>query len=322
MGAPYLPLAVMTLTGALTGLAILVAAAALITWVATRYTEYILQLDRRVIYTIVALLVVIPLIKPFSLPIKPTPETRGIYDYIDHLKAGSNVVIAADFDPASKPELLPILKAALAHCFARGIKPHVLTLWPSGPGLAQQAVDEMATKFNKKSGEDYVFLGFRYGTVAVILGMVSSIPDTFTTDYYTKPTRGMPIYEDVTSLKDFDYILDIAAGATVEYWMVYGAEKTGVPMGAACTAVSATGYYPILQAGQITGLSGGMKGSAEYEVMLRSEYGEKYDIPVGAATKGMDAQSAVHVFIVLSIIVANLCYFISLRREDEERRKA
>jgi hypothetical protein len=92
-------------------------------------------------------------------------------------------------------------------------------------------------------------------------------------------------------------------------------------MGAACTAVSATAYYPLLQAGQITGISGGMKGSAEYEVLLRGKYGEAFDIPIGAATKGMDAQSAVHVFIVLSIIVANICYFLSLRREDEERRR-
>jgi hypothetical protein len=286
------------------------------------FVTTILNLDRRVIYTIVALLVVIPLIKPFSLPIRPTPETRGIYDYIDQLEPGSNVMIAADFDPASKPELLPMLKAILAHCFARDIKAHILTLWPSGPGLAQQAVEEQATKFNKKSGVDYCFLGFRYGNVAVILGVVSSITDTFTKDYYSRPTSAMPIYREVTSVKDFDYIVDIAAGATVEGWVVYAAEKTGVPMGAACTAVSATAYYPLLQAGQITGLSGGMKGSAEYEVMLRGEYGEEFNIPVGAATKGMDAQSAVHVFIVLSIIVANICYFISLKREDEERRRA
>lgn len=286
------------------------------------FISTILNLDRRVIYTIVGLLVVIPLIKPFSLPIRTTPETRGIFNYIDQLEAGSHILIAADFDPASKPELLPMLEAVLAHCFAREIRPHLLTLWPSGPGLAQQAIERQAEKFNKTSGEDYCFLGFRYGGAAVIMGVVSSVTDTFTTDYYGKPTRGMPIYQDVTSARDMDYLIDIAAGATVEWWMVYAAEPMGMPMGAACTAVSATSYYPLLQAGQITGLSGGMKGSAEYEVMLQGKYGEAFNIPAGAATKGMDAQSAVHVFIVLSIIVANICYFISLRREDEERRRA
>lgn len=286
------------------------------------FVNVILKLDRRIIYTIVGLLVVIPLIWPMSLPIRPTPEVIGVFDQVDRLQPGDHIMIAADFDPASKPELLPILEAVLAHCFAKGVKPHLLTLWPSGPGLAQQAIERQAAKFDKVSGEDYCFLGFRYGTVAVVLGMVSSIPDTFTTDFYGKPTKNMLIYQEASRIADMDYIINIAAGATVEMWVMYAAEPQKVPIGAACTAVSATGYYPLLQAGQITGLAGGMKGSAEYEALLVGSYGESYDILPGDAIKGMDAQSAVHIFIVLSIIVANICYFISLKREDEERRKA
>jgi hypothetical protein len=145
------------------------------------------------------------------------------------------------------------------------------------------------------------------------------------TDFYGNPTAPMPIYQGVQRIADFDYIIDIAAGATVEYWVVYGAEPDRVPIGASCTAVSATGYYPLLQAGQITGLAGGMKGTAEYEVLLAADFPNiKGDPgrprPTGDATAGMDAQSAVHIFIVLSIIVANICYFIAMRRETEQRR--
>ena len=286
------------------------------------FVTVILNLDRRIIYTIVALLVALPLIWPLSLPIRPTPEVKGIFDQIDQLHEGDHIMISADFDPASKPELLPMLEAVLAHCFARGVKPHLLTLWPSGPGLAQTAIERQAKKFGKVSGEDYCFLGFRYGTVAVVLGMVSSIPDTFTTDFYGKPTKAMTIYQEANRIADMSYIIDIAAGATVEMWVMYAAEPQGVPIGASCTAVSATGYYPLLQAHQITGLAGGMKGSAEYETLLIGKYGKSFNIPPGDATKGMDAQSAVHIFIVLAIVVANICYFISLKREDEERRKA
>lgn len=284
------------------------------------FVNLILNLDRRVIYTIVALLVVLPLLFPLSLPIKPTAETRGVYEYIDDLDTGSHVLIAADFDPASKPELLPMLEAVLAHCFVKGLKVHLLTLWPSGPGLAQQAIEKQAKKYDKKSGEDYCFLGFRYGTVAVVLGMTSSITETFATDFYGKSTRSMQIYQEKDKISDMAYIIDIAAGATVEMWVVYAAEPQGVPIGAACTAVSATGYYPLLQAHQITGLSGGMKGTAEYEVMLKGQYGQAFSIPTGDATKGMDAQSAIHIFIVLSIIIANICHFIAAKREREARR--
>jgi hypothetical protein len=282
------------------------------------FVKFILNLDRRVIFVIVALLVAIPLLWPLKLPIQTTPEVRGIFDEVDKLGPNDHILISGDFDPASKPELYPMFKALLAHCFERGIKVHVLTLWPAGPALLQTAIEEQAAKYNKVSGTDFVFLGYKPGGVAVILGLEKSIPGTFSTDHYGKPTAPMPIYQNASKTADMNFLIDVAAGATVEWWIAYAAERTGVPMGTSCTAVSATGYYPYLNAGQIKGLAGGMKGSAEYETLLE----QTYKVPVGDATKGMDAQSAIHIFIVLSIIVANICFFINSRNERLQRRSA
>lgn len=284
--------------------------------------QWILNIDRRIVYVIVALCVAVPLIKPLQLPIVPTPEVKGVYDEIDKLQAGDNILISADFDPSSKPELLPILEGMLAHCFIRGVKPHLLTLWPSGPGLVQMAVEKQAAIYKKQSGTDYVFLGYRAGQLAVILGMASSIPSTFVTDFYGKTTANMPIYQDITKISQMKYIVDLAAGATVEVWIAYASEPQKVLMGAACTAVSAAQYAPYLQAHQITGLAVGMKGAAEYEKLLVDEYGGSNGVKPGDATKGMDAQSAVHVFIVLAIIIANIALAAVARQERNERRAA
>lgn len=62
-----------------------------------------------------------------------------------------------------------------------------------------------------------------------------------------------------------------------------------------------------------------MKGSAEYEKLVGME---EILHRVPDATRGMAAQSFVHVFIVLSIILANVCYFIWIKREREQRRAA
>jgi hypothetical protein len=59
-------------------------------------------------------------------------------------------------------------------------------------------------------------------------------------------------------------------------------------------------YYPYLSAGQILGLIGGMKGAAEYERLM--------DL-FGDARRGMDAQSLVHVVIVVLVILGNLALF-------------
>jgi hypothetical protein len=285
----------------------------------------ILNLDRRIIYSIVGFFVVIPLLFPFKLPIVPTPEVEGLYNYIEGLPEGSHVLLAADFDPASKPELFPMLNAMIAHCFEKNHKVHLLTLWPGGPALMQEAIEDQASIYKKVDGTDYAYLGFKAGGAAVILGLTGGITGTYSTDHYGKPTASMPIYGTVSTLADMDYVVNIAAGATVEQWIAYGTEKVGVPMGASCTAVSAAAYYPYLGAGQLNGLSGGLKGTAEYEWLVSLGYpniqgDSAKPRPAGDATKGMDAQSAVHILLVLSIILANVCYYIKIKNDLAERR--
>ena len=46
----------------------------------------------------------------------------------------------------------------------------------------------------------------------------------------------MPIFQSATKLKDYKYILDIAAGQTVENWITYGARPANVPADAALWA--------------------------------------------------------------------------------------
>jgi hypothetical protein len=90
-------------------------------------------------------------------------------------------------------------------------------------------------------------------------------------------------------------------------------------MAVSCTAVSAAQYYPYYRQGQFVGLAGGMKGSAEYEqlVGMQTILGRMAD-----ATQGLDAQSLVHVFIVLSIIVANVFFLAEKRYARAELRKS
>jgi len=61
-------------------------------------------------------------------------------------------------------------------------------------------------------------------------------------------------------------------------------------------------------ASQAAGCGGGLRGAAEYEILI----GEK-----GQAVAGMDAQSATHVAIVALVIMCNLFYF-SLRRQKNQ----
>jgi hypothetical protein len=286
-----------------------------------RFGEFILNLDRRVIYAIVFICVLLPLIWPLELPFSPTQEVREAYNDIEELGPGSVVLISCDFGPSTIPENYTLLQALLHQCFGKELRVIVLTLVPAGAALGNRGLME-AVNFADENGarrypdleygKDYVYLGYRPGGTAVMLAIGQSFTTAFPRDYEQNPTRDMPLFKEIAALADCQYIFDIASVGYPEYWVSYASERENVPLSVNCTAVSAAQYYPYYQSRQFRGLVGGMKGAAEYEQLVGMEQilGRVPD-----ATKGMDAQSVVHIFIVLAIIVANFFYFLKARWE-------
>ncbi len=262
-----------------------------------------LNLVRRMIYLLVAAVMLLPYVVPLTLPFEPSKPSRQLFNRVDALKPGAHVLLAFDYDPAARAELRPMSVAILRHCFKKGLIPIVMTNWPNGVDMAsdicRQAAEDAAEKWNRKieSGRDYVFLGLRPGGSNLVLKMGENIKKAFEKDFYDQPTEPMPALEGVRSLKDIDLAIDLAAGATVEMWIAYGADRYGFPLGAGTTAVQAPNLYPWLQSGQLVGLLGGLRGAADYEQLV--------EVP-GNATKGMEAQSAIHVLLIVMLVGANV----------------
>lgn len=261
--------------------------------------ETLANVDRRYIFILVALTVTAPILFPIGMPISETKEVRGVYDYIEKTPPGSTIMVALDYDPSSLAELYPMALAVLHHAYSRKIKVIGMTLWATGATLGDMVMREAAEGIAQE-GEDYVYLGFIPGVASVILGMGEDIKAVFPTDYGGKPLAEIPVMKGVKNYKDIALLIDLAAGATPEAWIVYAGSKYGQTIAVGCTAVSAVGYYPFLNSKQIIGLIGGMKGAAEYETLIEK---------TGAATAGMDSQSIAHIFIILLIVVANITYF-------------
>ncbi len=267
------------------------------------------NLDRRWIFVLVALSVIIPLLTGIEVPVKTSPSVESVYEFIENLEEGDAVFISCDYDPASEAELYPMTKALYRHCFNKKLRVLSMTLWPNGAALIERAFDEMRLEYpDIEPGVDYVNFGYQVGTAMVVIAAGQDFGSAFTTDYRGNTTANMPVMEDLDSLGDVDYMIDLAAGATVEIWIAYGAQRYHFPMGAGCTAVSATQYYPYLSTGQINGLLGGLKGAAEYEQLAVPGHEDN------VALRGMTAQSSVHAVIVLLVIIANVFYFLTRKK--------
>lgn len=266
--------------------------------------ERFLRIDRRIIFAIITIAVIVSLVLRFELPIPASEPVQGIYEKVESLPEGSHVMIAFDYDPSSKEELQPMAVAFLHHCFSRNLKVIGMTHYPGAPGLAEQAMTSVANLYQKKYGEDYVFLGYKPGSASLIINMGENLYTAFPKDFYGNDTTTLPVLQGVDSLREINFLFDLAAGTTIETWIVFGKEKYKFELGAGCTAVMGPDMYPFLQSKQLRGLLGGLKGAAEYEALVKKK---------ANAVSGMRPQSVVHVIIILFVIFGNIIYFTSRR---------
>src|SRR6185503_15867636 len=262
----------------------------------------LMGLDRRIIFVLIFLATGLPLLFPVNLPITASPRVRAAYDTVDRQPAGTYVLMSLDYEPDIKAELQPMAIAVLRHCFRKGLKPIVLTLYPAAPGLIERALNIAGEAEGKKRNEDYVFLGYKSGSQSVILGLGESIRTMFPNDFWGTPLDQIPMMKGKNSFADFPLVINLSGSSIADYYIRIAATRYQRPMVLGATAVMATDYYPYLSSKQILGLIGGMKGAAEYEKLM--------DI-TGDARRGMDAQSLIHVTIALLVLLGNLALFLS-----------
>tara|TARA_B110000444_G_scaffold63191_1_gene59138 strand:+ start:5697 stop:6536 length:840 start_codon:yes stop_codon:yes gene_type:complete len=264
------------------------------------------KMDRRWIFLIIGLSVLLPLFFPIGLPIRATGTTQRVYDSFDTLEPNSKVLLSCEYGPSTKPEIHPMVIAVLHQLFRDNHKVYVTCLWPDGQFLASEALREVAGDYGKVYGEDYVILGYRPGSEAVIKGMVRDLRAIFSTDVKNTKVEEIPMMEGVYKFEDFDFLFSASAGfpGSLE-WMQYATDNTDVKMSTGTTSIMVNDIMPFVVSDQIQGILAGMPGAAEYEKLV----GKK-----GVGTSGMDAQSFAHLVIVFFIVFGNIGYFIERKK--------
>jgi hypothetical protein len=287
----------------------------------------LLAIDRRWIYLVVWLVVMIPLLFPFAIKPKPTTPVEKLFSYVDTMPTEKALVISVDFTPDTRAELQPMVVALLRHGFTTKRRVGVLAMQVYGLGLGEEALSQVAAEFNAHAtthedsvinGEDYVYWGWTTPALTVMLGMGERITNVFPVDYYGSRTESLPIMRGIRNYDDVGILVSVAASAMPLSWIVYAQTQFGVHLSCGITAVSAADYYPYVNSGQFVGMLAGMKGAAEYEELV-SERMTKAGMEWGLRNRGtesMSSQTSAHLAIMAFIIIGNIAFFSSRRRKS------
>tara|TARA_B100000029_G_scaffold480710_1_gene528998 strand:+ start:4350 stop:5210 length:861 start_codon:yes stop_codon:yes gene_type:complete len=270
------------------------------------------SIDRRWIFLVMFIVIIIPLMNPKSLDINVSEPTRKAFQRIEDVPSDSNVLISWDFDPGSQAELLPTAKAMLHQLFKKDVNIVVITLWPAAPTLADTTLNEISSIYNKEEGVDWVNLGFKPGLDIVVKSMGSDIYEIFPADDKGRRVESIPLMKNIRNYDDFNLVIDLSAGSSVDFYVEQANGRYGADLVAAATGVMIGDFYPYLEANQLQGLVGALVGAAEYEKLMEQSYGLEPD----KATAGMQAQAKAHMAIIIFIILGNIGFFAKRKKSS------
>ncbi|NLW16810.1 MAG: hypothetical protein GX033_04050 [Firmicutes bacterium] len=274
------------------------------------WLERLQNIDRRVIYTVLLIVLLTPMIKPIGIPLTVNQTTHQVYNLIESLDPNTDIVmIGMDYSVAGAADVHPQAVAVAKHLANRGGKMVMAAFVPDGPMLAERILGILGDRVTY--GEDIVNLGYLAGGESAVKKFIDDPANTFARDHRGNPISSLPIMNNIKTIHDFTLIIDFQTGSPGYQDFLRQLPSDGPLYAVGIVTVSVPNVMPYLHSGQFAGLLPGLRGGAEYEVLI-GEPGE------GAAR--MDAQSLGHLVIVTFIIVGNVAYFLS-KQQEKSRKK-
>ena len=303
-----------------------------------KFFDKIQNIDRRYIYIVVALSIIIPLLIPFNSPTYVTKPTEDIYKKIDSFAGDETKAILMSFthDASTMPELFPMEVSVLRHCFERNIKVFTICWLPAAAPLVDYALNTAREDFDVQSGVDYCNFGYKPYVLRlpIMLGMGDDIAKAVETDSQGRKVENLEIMKNIKNYDDMNLVVDFAASGSALQWITYARARFGANIAAGVTAVMVADNYPYLQTGQLMGMFRGLKGAAEYEKLVdvfaandrpfSKEIIKETSVPITGDTVpykykkariGMNAQSVAHIMMIVFILLGNIGYFITRKKE-------
>ncbi|MDO8587415.1 MAG: hypothetical protein Q7T82_10275 [Armatimonadota bacterium] len=270
----------------------------------------LLNIDRRIMYGLLCLTIVVMLKWPVKQPLSTTHAVKGVYDAVEAIPHDKIAIVSIVWSSSTMAENGPQTEAIMRHLFKRGIRFAILPWDQQGATLAKDIAEKVSAEMGKTYGVDWCDWGYRPAYLYQILpALAKDIPATIKKDYRGEDVRKLPMMRGVKTIHDVGLVADITPSGTLDAWIsqIQGVYKT--PIVFAPTLVMVPEAYNPLDAGQIKGMLPGLPGAGQYEQMLNY---------VGFGQKGSGALSGSFILIIVLIILGNVGLVASRRRRPED----
>jgi hypothetical protein len=228
--------------------------------------QRMLSVDRRWLYLILFVNIVIFLLAPLRMPASISPPVQKFYDEIEKLQPGDLVMISSNWSASTLAENQPQLEAVITHLMRKQARFTIISIEAQSRDISYRLAERVTKEKGYQYGEQWAHFGFVPNLVVAIKGMVTDLPNTIKQDVRGTEISKMPALRGVKSLSDYKVVIDVTPSGTVPAWISYSPKNLTILY---CpTSVMAAEAYTYLDSGQIKGMITGAKGAQEYEQLL------------------------------------------------------
>lgn len=280
------------------------------------------NIDRRIYYTLLFILVSALLLFPVGMPLQISPEVRETWQMIDDLEPGDFVIINFCLSASGYAQLQGAVNSMIAHIFEKpGVTVMFMMVSDQAPIMLEEIItingDLMPgeTTFpwyeirGKTYGDDYINMGFYPGISNFIAALSMNFRESLgDADWYGVDVTGFFDSHNIQSAEDVDLVVSFDSDDGAGDFMRYFFLEYGTPVIQSMIGVMVANSKVQYNAGNYAGIVPSIRGSAEYQ------YLQNYP---GMALTQMDAFSVVQFYLMALMIVGNLGYHLYGKKQQE-----
>lgn len=262
----------------------------------------LMQIDRRMLYSILAVTMVGAMMSRVVIEPEVTPAVKSFYDTIEALQPGDMVMVSSTWSAGTIAENQPQFEAVLKHLMRKKLRFTVISFSPAARDISHRLARRLTREAGYEEGKHWAHFGYSPDIILAIKGMGEDIAQTIRQDVRRVPISQLEVMQGVKSLKDYKLVVDVTPSDTLGAWISYRPPNLAIVY---CpTSVMAAEAYTFLDSGQIKGMITGAKGAYEYEYLLGI---------VGLGTRFINGIQFSHVLIILFILLGNFAMWMNKR---------
>jgi hypothetical protein len=258
--------------------------------------------DKRWIYVLLFILVLIPLIRPIGMPVAVSARTKEYYDKVNALKEGDIVLDSWDMEYSGFMELKPGVLASHRILIEKGVKLCITLNHPEALAIPDEVFGPLKSvmeRYDYTYGDDYIILGYVFPNEAAVAAMATDFHGAVSVDWKGESIEGT-FLDAIEDGGDFAMISSYTTGIVSTAVVRHFGQTFGTPIVRNSIGIMISAQTAYLDAGLIDALLGSTRGGAELEYLIGAP---------GPGLKSMDAFTLGHYMLIAFIIIGNIGHY-------------